>query len=102
MANMYVCTCSVCGDQFMAKTAKATVCIEKSTCRVKASRAKRKAQKEAESMTLDMADYALYEMVVKRNPGLASLLSQQLKQNGKSAMHLTLVSLAYVYEMDMQ
>lgn len=86
----------------MAKTPKATVCAQKSTCRVKASRAKKKAQQEAEKMMLDIEDYALYQLIVERNPGLASLLAQQLKLNGKSAMHLTLVSIAYVYQVDLQ
>lgn len=100
MAQMYICTCTVCGNQFMAKTANATVCIEKSTCRVKASRAKKKAQIEAEKMMVTMEQHVLYEAVCMKNGAVGSALSQMLKLHGKEAFNLMLVTVAYMYQVE--
>lgn len=100
MAQLHICTCVICGQQFMSKTSKATVCIDKSTCRVKASRARKKAQAEAEKMMVTLEQHALYEAVCMKNGAVGSSLSQMLKLHGKDAFSLMLVTVAYMYQVE--
>lgn len=84
----------------MAKTPRAKVCAQKSTCRVKSSRAKKKAQQEAEKMMVTMEQHALYEAVCMKNGAVGSALSQMLKLHGKEAFNLMLVTVAYMYQVE--
>lgn len=100
MAQMYMCTCSVCGETFLAKTPKASVCVEKSTCRVKRARANKKAQIEADKMTVTLEQHHLFEAICQKNGAVGSGLAQMLKMHGKEAFQLMLVTVAYMYQIE--
>lgn len=88
MAQMFFCQCEVCGSRFFSKKEGATVCIKKSTCRVKLSRMKKKAQHEAERMMLDAETYATFQQVISIKPLTEHWLSLMLSQFGKEAFTL--------------
>lgn len=96
----YPRVCKVCGKTFLAKRADAETCTKNSTCRVKLSRERAKAQREAEKMTIPLEQYSLYEAVCKANPMVASVLSQMLKLHGKDAFTLMLNSMVYVFRLE--
>jgi len=89
--QLHMNTCKVCGKQFFAKTGKAEFCQDKSTCRVAWSRQQKRAQQEAERMTVDMSTYALYESVTALAPNVKGTLDLVLHQHGKDIFSMTLV-----------
>jgi N-acetyl-beta-hexosaminidase len=96
---MVISTCSVCGETFLSKR-KSTVCADKSTCRVKKSRADKKAKREAEKMMIPLEQFTLWEKVTMANPAIGSALNQMLKLHGKEAFALMLNSMVYVMKVE--
>lgn len=82
MAQMFLRTCSVCGQQFMAKRADANICNKNSTCRVRASRAAKKARQAAERMTLPLETYHLFELVCETYPCVRQPMTDLLAKHG--------------------
>jgi len=86
-----LCTCKVCGKQFFAKSGKAEFCQDKSTCRVAYSRKQKRAQVEAEKMTVSIEVYALYQTVIGIRPNTKDSLDYVLAAYGKGAFNAALV-----------
>lgn len=95
MAQLFLCTCKVCGKAFMAKRAKTEFCQDNSTCRVKWSRAQKKAQMEAEKKQLDMDTYLIYQGVVKQLPFMETALCELLDKHGKEPFETFIRSIAW-------
>lgn len=67
----------------MAKRADASICNKNSTCRVKKSRAERRARLEAERMTVDIEAYGLYQAVIMAQPFMKNALDALLNETDK-------------------
>lgn len=96
---MLVNTCEVCGKVFLSqKTAR--YCKDNSTCRVKASRAKKaqaaKAQAESEKCMVPMREYTMYMSLVQKDPNLQQWLDYILHNYGKDAFSCVLDMALYM------
>lgn len=89
--QLSISTCKVCGKQFFSKTGKAEFCQDKSTCRVAYSRKQKRAQVEAEKMTVSIETYALYQTVISIRPQTKGSLDYVLAAYGKGAFNAALV-----------
>lgn len=92
--------CIECGKTILSKSGKAKLCMDKSTCRVAHARKQKKAQKEAEKMTVTLEQHALWELICKKCPQAGSMCNQMLIQHGKEAFGMILVTCAYMLKVE--
>jgi len=91
--------CKVCGKDILSKSGRAELCQDKSTCRVAWSRKQKRAQKEAEKMTITLDQYALYEVIFAVDENVAGYLNKMLYECGKEAFEIMLRTCAYMLKV---
>lgn len=89
-------TCEICGKAILSKTGKATLCMDKSTCRVAKARKQKKAQKEAEKMMVSTETFALYQTIITVCPSAKIDLDVLLSEYGKGAFASALTIASFV------
>lgn len=88
------CVCEVCGKVFYSAE-PATVCTDKSTCRVKKSQAKKAAEKLAQAFTTDMFAYNNYMQLVQRYPSIKERLDAVIFASNNAGLSANIVSLLF-------
>jgi len=101
-AVLHMQTCKVCGKHFMSKRNKAEFCQDNSTCRVKWRRQQKRAQAEADKMTLDMETYRMYNDIITKYPALEWALTWLLTNNGKETLKNFMVAVIHAdFQVDL-